>query len=165
MSQINTTITLIACLLISNIGYTVEFDEKDNIYINKIIPISQETNEQLFAFNKVVANFQVETDISISQTTKLCSEANPTYKQLRKLETALAVTEPGKTLINFHNLLNKLIVIRIKILIIVINLCAEDPDFEKPEALETVAAKLQVLNNQEQRLSTELAKEAEKLKL
>jgi hypothetical protein len=124
-------ISLFLILFNTEVPYCEELDQDDLQYQFKVLPmIIAETNH----FNEVSARINELIEYpNVDLAIELCKESKTSYKTIGTLGKNIASIKPGTVYRNYSHLLSELFAIRKAILLLLMQSCASDPLFEKPD--------------------------------
>lgn len=144
-------------LLNKELSNSDELDQADLQYQFKVLPmITAATNQ----FNDVSAKINEFVEYqNVNLADELCKESKSSYTTIRTLGNNIASVKPGRVYLKYSQLLSQLFVVRRAILLMLMQSCASDPMFEKPNVWNSFILRYEQLNEQLAQISSRLEDE------
>jgi hypothetical protein len=150
-------IPLFIILLNTELSYSEELDQTDLQYQFKVLPLLTAATNQ---FNDVSARINQFIEYqNVDLAAELCKESKTSYTTVRTLESNIASVKPGRVYLNYSRLLSQQFVVRKAILLMLMQSCASDPTFEKPNVWNSFSLRYEQLNEQLAQISSRLEDE------
>lgn len=150
-------IPLFLTLLNAESSYCQELDQNDLQYQFKVLPmIIAATNH----FNGISARMHELIEYpNIDLATELCNESKTSYRNIGTLGRNIASVKPGRVYLKYSHLLSQLFAVRKAILLLLVQSCASDPVFEKPDVWDSFKVRFLQLEQQISQVSSKLEEE------
>ena len=150
-------IPLFFILLNTELSYCEELDQKDLQYQFKVLPMiiaaANHFNEASARINELI--YYPNVDLAI----ELCKDSKTSYTTIRTLGKNIASVKPGSVYLKYSQLLSQLFAVRKAILLLLMQSCASDPLFEKPDVWNSFKFRYEQLNEQLSQLTSRLEEE------
>jgi hypothetical protein len=150
-------VALFLLLLNTESSYCKKLDQNDLQYQAKVLPmLVTATND----FNEVSSRIHELFEYpNVDLANKLCNDANTSYKKIATEWKTMASVTPGKVYSKCSELLSQLFAVRIAVLLLLVQSCASDPRFEKPDVWDSFKIRSIQLEEQISQLSSKLEEE------
>jgi len=150
-------ISLFLILFNTELSYCEELDQTDLQYQFKVLPmIIAATNH----FNEVSARINEFVEYpNVDLASELCKDAKTYYTTIRTLGKDIASVKSGRAYLNYSQLLTQLLAVRKATLLMLMQSCASDPVFEKPDVWNSFKLRYEQLKEQLSQISSRLEDE------
>jgi hypothetical protein len=150
-------ISLFLILFKTEPPFCEELDQKDLQYQLKVLPmIIAATNH----FNEVSARINELIEYpNVDLAIELCKESKTSYNTIGTLGKNIASVKPGRVYRKYSKLLSELFAVRKSMLLLLMQSCASDPLFEKPDVWNSFEFRYQQLKEQISQVSSRLEEE------
>ncbi len=155
------TIPLLLILLNTELSFCEELDQNDLQYQFKVLPMiiaaTNHFNEASSRINEFVEYPNVDLAIG------LCKDSKTSYTTIRTLGKNITSVKPGRVYLKYSQLLSQLFAVRNAMLLLLMQSCASDPLFEKPDVWNSFKFRYEQLKEQISQLSSRLEEELDNI--
>jgi hypothetical protein len=154
-------ISLFLVLLNTELSYCEELDQNDLQYQFKVLPmIIAATNHFNDVATRIIELIEYpNADLAI----ELCKQSRNSYKTIGRLGKNIASVKPGVVYLRYSQLLSQLFAVRKAMLLLLMQSCASDPLFEKPDVWNSFKIRSIQLEEQISQVSSRLEEELNKI--
>lgn len=139
------------------LSYSEELDQADLQYQLKVLPLITAATNQ---FNDVSARINEFVEYpNVDLAIELCKDSKTSYTTIRTLGKNIASVKPGRVYLKYSQLLSQLFALRKATLLMLMQSCASDPMFEKPDVWNSFKIRYEQLNEQLSQVSSRLEDE------
>jgi hypothetical protein len=148
-------------LLKTELSYCQELDQNDLQYQFKVLPmIIAATNHFNDVATRIIELIEYpNADLAI----ELCKQSRNSYKTIGRLGENIASVKPGVVYLRYSQLLSQLFAVRKAMLLLLMQSCASDPLFEKPDVWNSFKIRSIQLEEQISQVSSRLEQELNKI--
>jgi hypothetical protein len=150
-------IPLFLILLNTELSYCEELHQNDLQYQFKVLPMIIAAKNH---FNQVSAGINELIEYpNVDLAIELCKESKTSYTTIRTLGKNIASVKPGRVYLKYSQLLSQLFALRKAMLLLLMQSCASDPLFEKPDVWNSFKFRYEQLKDQISQVSSRLEEE------
>lgn len=148
---------LIIGLIIPVSVYGSKLDQNDVQYELRVFPAIFEEGNQYQKISNLLERFM--NNRTVEECEVMCKEADFSYKTIRSLGKNISTVKPGVVYKKYSQMVNALSAIRNASLLLILQSCISDPNFENPEVWNSLMVRWKQLDVQLNEISTGLEEE------